>query len=191
VGSSEWGLGTPVPSGVQGQSPWPCLPPMSTIDAELPQAPAIPGDRPRVLVVRAPYYRDVANGLRDGAARILDQAGAEHTLLDVAGAYELPQAIRLVLAGAEHYDGYVALGCVVRGETDHYDFICAAAMTGLMQVSLDHALALGTGLLTVDTIAQATARSGPDGHNKGAEAAAACLLQIAAARRHGAASHGH
>ena len=163
---------------------------MSTRDAALPHAPIVNGPQPCVLVVRAPYYRDVVDGLRDGAARILNEAGAQHVLMDVAGAFELPQAIRLVLAGSQRYDGYLALGCVVRGETDHYDFICAATMNGLMQVSLDHAIALGTGLLTVDTIAQATARSGPDGHNKGAEAAAACLLQINAARFHENASHG-
>jgi 6,7-dimethyl-8-ribityllumazine synthase len=80
----------------------------------------------------------------------------------------------------------VALGCIVRGETDHYEFICSETMAGLMHVSLQFGLCLGAGLLTVDTLAQAEARSGPDGHNKGAEAAAACLLQIAAARRFGA-----
>ena len=163
---------------------------MSTADAELPRAPTVVGPPPRVLVVRAPYYRAVVDGLRDGATRIFTEAGAQHLILDVAGAFELPQAIRLVLAGHHRYDGYVALGCVVRGETDHYDFICSATMNGLMQVALDHGIALGAGLLTVDTIDQATARSGPNGHNKGAEAASACLLQINAARSHGAHTHG-
>ncbi len=107
-------------------------------------------------------------------------------LLDVAGAFELPQAIRIALRGARRFDGFVALGCVVRGETDHYEFICRATMDGLMQVALQFGLALGTGLLTCDTLAQAEARSGRDGHNKGAEAAAAALLQIGAARRLGA-----
>ena len=144
------------------------------------------GLSPRVLIVRAPYYRDVVEGLTVGAASILDAAGALHATLDVAGAFELAQAIRLVLAHAQpRHDGFVALGCVVRGETDHYGFICAASMQGLMQVALDHAIALGTGLLTVDRIDQALARAGAGAHNKGAEAAAACLRQINVARAHG------
>ncbi len=74
-------------------------------------------------------------------------------------------------------------GCIVRGETDHYDHICRETMAGMMAVALQFGLALGTGLLTVDTIDQALARSGQDGHNKGAEAAVAALMQVAAARR--------
>lgn len=160
---------------------------MSTEDAPLPAAPHIEGPAPHVLVVRAPYYRQVVDGLTDGASRILREAGATFEILDVAGAFELPQAIRIALRGDRRFDGFVALGCVVRGETDHYDFICRATMEGLMAVALQFGLALGTGLLTCDTLAQAEARSSRDGHNKGAEAAAAALLQINAARRLGAA----
>jgi 6,7-dimethyl-8-ribityllumazine synthase len=159
---------------------------MSTIDAPLPRAPALDGPPPRILIVRAPYYRDLVDGMAQGARRILADAHAMCETLDVAGALELPQAIRIAQDGLERFDGYVALGCVVRGETDHYDHVCREAMAGLMQVALSYGLAMGTGLLTVDTVAQAVARSGPDGHNKGAEAAVACLLQIAAARRLGA-----
>ncbi len=155
---------------------------MSTLDAPLARAPLVPGPRPRLLVVRAPYYRGVVDGMRDGALRILDEAGASYATLDVAGAFELPQAIRIAVATGCGFDGYIALGCVVRGETDHYDFICASTMQGLMDVALAHALALGSGLLTVDTLAQAEARSSADGHNKGAEAAVASLLQIVARR---------
>ena len=107
-------------------------------------------------------------------------------VLVVAGAFELAQAVRFALRGSRRFDGFVALGCIVRGETDHYEFICRASMEGLMQVALQFGLALGTGLLTCDAIAQAEARSGKDGHNKGAEAAAAALLQIGAARHLGA-----
>lgn len=160
---------------------------MSTEDAPLPAAPHIEGPAPHVLVVRAPYYQQVVDGLTDGASRILREAGATFEILDVAGAFELPQAIRIALRGDRRFDGFVALGCVVRGETDHYDFICRATMEGLMAVALQFGLALGTGLLTCDTLAQAEARSSRDGHNKGAEAAAAALLQINAARRLGAA----
>jgi len=159
---------------------------MSTQDAALPTAPKVEGPSPHVLIVRAPYYRDVIDGLTTGAARILTEAGATHEILDVAGAFELPQVIRIAMRGTKHFDGFVALGCIIRGETDHYEFICRSTMDGMMQVALQFGLATGTGLLTCDTKAQADARSGQDGHNKGAEAAAACLLQISAARRLGA-----
>lgn len=178
---------------------------MSTLDAPLPAAPAVPGAAPRLLVVRAPYYRAVVDGMTEGALRILREAGATHEVLDVAGAFELPQAIRLAAGGGGAagggaagggavaggavaggaFDGYVALGCVVRGGTDHYDHICRETMAGLMAVALRFGLALGTGLLTVHSLEQAVARSGPGGHNKGAEAAAAALGQVAAARRFG------
>lgn len=160
---------------------------MSTVDAPLPKAPRVDGAPPRLLLVRAPYYADVIGGMTRGAERILGEAGATHDVLDVAGALELPQAIRIALRGTERFDGFVALGCVVRGGTDHYDYVCQAAMAGLMQVALQYGIALGTGLLTVHSIEQAVVRSGDDGHNKGAEAAAAALLQVAAARRLGAA----
>ncbi len=159
---------------------------MSTIDAPPPIAPAVPGPAPHLLVVRAPYYRDVVDGMTRGAQRILSEAGATHDVLDVAGAFELPQAIRLVLRGKTRFDGFVALGCVVKGETDHYEFLCREAMAGLMNVALQFGLALGSGLLTVHTIEQAVARSGDDDHNKGAEAAAAALLQVTVTRTLGA-----
>jgi 6,7-dimethyl-8-ribityllumazine synthase len=159
---------------------------MSTADAEPPAAHRLGGLPPHVLVVRAPYYRAVVNGMSDGAARILQEAGATFEVLDVAGAFELPQAIRIALRGDQRFDGFVALGCVVKGETDHYDYLCAETMSGLMHVALHYGIALGSGVLTVHSIDQARARSGPDRHNKGAEAAAAALLQIAAARRFGA-----
>ncbi|MBN8897962.1 MAG: 6,7-dimethyl-8-ribityllumazine synthase, partial [Rhodospirillales bacterium] len=153
---------------------------MSTEDAALPTAPKVEGPSPHLLIVRAPYYRQVVDGLTEGAARILHEAGATHEVLDVAGGFELPQAIRIALRGARKFDGFVALGCIVRGETDHYDFICRTTMDGMMQVALQYGLCLGTGLLTCDTLAQAEARASQDGHNKGAEAAAAALLQIVA-----------
>ena len=159
---------------------------MSTEDAPLPSAPHVDGPSPHLLMVRAPYYPAVVDGLTDGAARILREAGATFEILDVAGAFELPQAIRIALRGAKQFDGFVALGCIIRGETDHYEFICRATMEGLMSVALQFGIALGTGLLTCDTLVQAEARSSADGFNKGAEAAAAALLQINAARRLGA-----
>ena len=158
---------------------------MSTIDAQTSSAPHVDGPPPHLLLVRAPYYREVVEGLTTGAERILREASATFECLDVAGALELPQAIRIAVRGERRFDGFVVLGCVVKGETDHYDHICRETMAGLMHVALQFGLAVGTGLLTVHTIDQALARSGEDGPNKGAEAAVASLLQIGAARRFG------
>ena len=159
---------------------------MSTADAKLPTAPQVPGAAPHILIVRAPYYTAIVDGLRDGAIRLLTEAGATYEVLDIAGALELASAVQLAHRGNRPFDGYVALGCVVRGETDHYDHVCREAMQGITRVALDHALCLGKGLLTVATAEQAIERSRRDGHNKGAEAAAATLLQIRAARQLGA-----
>jgi 6,7-dimethyl-8-ribityllumazine synthase len=160
---------------------------MSTADAPWPTAPEVLGPSPRVLLVRAPYYSDVVDGMSWGAARILEQAGATHETLSVAGSFELPQAIRIVLRGPEKFDAFVALGCIVRGGTDHYEYICRETIAGLMQVALQYGIALGSGVLTVHSIEQAVARSRRDGFNKGAEAAVAALLQINVARHFGAA----
>lgn len=156
---------------------------MSTADAPLPKPPSVPGPAPAVLVVQAPYYKTVAEGLLWGARQMLDGVNAAVDVLDVAGSLELPQAIRLALRGPKRWDGFVALGCVVRGGTDHYEYVCRSAMDGLMQVALQFGLALGTGLLTVHSVEQAVVRAGRDGHNKGAEAAVAALMQVAVARR--------
>ena len=159
---------------------------MSTADAPLAVAPVVTGPAPHVLVVRAPYYRAVVDGMTRGAERILRESGATFELLDVAGAFELAQIIRIAMRGSHRFDAYVALGCVVRGDTDHYDHICRESMAGLMAVALQFGIALGSGLLTVHDIKQAEERSADDGHNKGAEAAVAALVQLIAGRRLGA-----
>jgi 6,7-dimethyl-8-ribityllumazine synthase len=155
---------------------------MSTADAPLPQAPHVPGPAPRILIISAPYYKQVVDGMMAAAREIFAQVNAEVTIEEVAGAFELPQALAIAAKSGQKFHGYAALGCVVRGETDHYEFICGSAMEGLMRVATDHALCLGTALLTVDSLAQALARSAETGANKGAEAAVACLKQIALAR---------
>jgi 6,7-dimethyl-8-ribityllumazine synthase len=159
---------------------------MSTADAPLPVAPALGGVPTRILIVQAPYYQAVADGLLRGASALLAQAGAAFDVVDVAGALELPQAVRLALRGAVKYDGFVTLGCVVKGGTDHYEHVCREAMNGIMQVALQFGAPTANGLLTVATEAQALERSGEDGHNKGAEAAAAVLRLIVAGRKLGA-----
>jgi 6,7-dimethyl-8-ribityllumazine synthase len=154
---------------------------MSTADAVLAEVPKLEGTPPSVLIITAPYYRQVVDGMLQGARAVLDGAEAEHETVEVAGAYELPQALRIAAGTDRPFDGFVVIGCVIKGETDHYDFICRAAMDGIMRVALDHKLCLGTALLTVDTIEQALARSGSE-HNKGAEAAIAMLKQIVLSR---------
>ena len=154
---------------------------MSTADAVLADVPKLEGAPPSVLVITAPYYKQVADGMVAGARAVLESVQAEFEVVEVAGAYELPQALRLAAGNGRPFDGFVVIGCVVKGETDHYDFICRAAMDGILKVALDHKLCLGTALLTVDTIDQALARSGAE-HNKGAEAAIAMLKQVALLR---------
>jgi 6,7-dimethyl-8-ribityllumazine synthase len=159
---------------------------MSTADAPIPKAPQIKGAPPHVLIVRAPYYKEIVDNLTTGARAILTESGASVETLDVAGAYELPQAIRLAIRGSRRYDGFVALGCIIRGETDHYEFISKSTMDGLMNVALQFGICLGTGLLTCDNKAQAEARATLDGFNKGSEAAVAAVTQLIAAQHFGA-----
>jgi 6,7-dimethyl-8-ribityllumazine synthase len=150
----------------------------------------LPGfDAPvKVLIVVAPYYRDIAEGLLQGARAVLDLAGASHETVEVPGALEVPLAIAIAERQA-NFDGYVALGCVVRGETTHYDTVCNDSSRGLMQLGLAGA-ALGNGILTVENRAQAEVRADPDGQDKGGGAAAACLHLIALRRRWGGPKRG-
>ena len=159
---------------------------MSTIDAPERAAQRLPGAPPRLLVIQAPYYEQVVGGMRRGAEAVFAAAGAEVEVADVAGAFEMPAALRMALARTgPRPDGYLILGCVVRGETDHYDFICDAVCHGVMAIGAETGAAIGFGLLTVDTLQQAIARSGEDRMNKGAEAAHALLGQVALRRRWG------
>ena len=136
---------------------------------------------PRVLLVVAPFYRDIADALLAGARAALDDAGATHETIEVPGALEIPTAIRLASrAGA--FDGFVALGCVIRGETTHYETVCADSSRGLTLLGLD-GVCIGNGILTVETHAQAAARADPGGQDKGGGAADAALHLVALARR--------
>ncbi|HEU0223465.1 MAG TPA: 6,7-dimethyl-8-ribityllumazine synthase [Paracoccaceae bacterium] len=134
---------------------------------------------PNVLIVVAPYYRDVADALIAGARATLGQVGARHETIEVPGALEVPTAIRLA-TNCYRFQGYVALGCVIRGETSHYDIVAGESARGLMDLGLD-GHCIGNGILTVDTRAQAMVRARDQ--DKGGGAAAACLHLIALARR--------
>ena len=136
---------------------------------------------PRLLIVVAPYYKDISDALILGATRMIAAAGGSHELAEVPGALELPLAIGIAMRQAE-FDGYVALGCVIRGETTHYDTVCNDSSRGLMQLGLSGAC-LGNGILTVETRDQAVVRADPEGQDKGGAAAAAALHLIALQRR--------
>lgn len=160
---------------------------MSTLDSPERGAAALDGPAPGILVIQAPYYREVVDGMRRGAERVLSDLGARVEIADVAGGYELPAALRMALASPRRWDGYLLLGCVVKGETDHYTFICDAICNGVMAIAAETGAPIGFGLLTVDSLAQAEARSREDRMNKGAEAAHAVVQQIALARKWGVA----
>lgn len=153
-------------------------------DAEKSAAVKLPGAR--LLLVVAPYYRGVADQLQRGAEAAAAEAEAVLDRIFVPGAFEIPAAIAHA-AKAKAHDGFVALGCVVRGETSHYDYVCGESARGLMNLATFEGLAIGYGVLTVENLAQAEQRADPGRGDKGGEAARACLAMIAIKRRFAAA----
>ncbi len=137
---------------------------------------------PRILLVAAPFYRKVADGLISGARAVLEQAGARHDLVEVPGALEIPVAIRMA-SETGLWEGFVALGCVIRGETTHYETVCTDSSRGLMLLGVMNGLAIGNGILTCETMAQAEIRADPTRMDKGGGAAAAALNLVALSRR--------
>jgi 6,7-dimethyl-8-ribityllumazine synthase len=142
--------------------------------------PKLPGAR--LLLVVSPYYRSVADMMQRGAEAAAEEAGATLDRIFVPGAFEIPAAIAHA-AKSNAYDGYVALGCVVRGETSHYDYVCGESARGLMNLSTFDGLAIGYGILTVETLEQAEVRADPARGDKGGEATKAALAMIAIKRR--------
>lgn len=139
-------------------------------------------DRPvKVLIVVSPYYKDIADNLLAGATAELDAAGARYEIVEMPGALEIPTAIGISDRSA-HFDGYVALGCVIRGETTHYETVCNDSSRALQILGLQ-GLCIGNGILTVENRAQAEVRADPQAQNKGGGAAAAALHLIALARK--------
>lgn len=139
-------------------------------------------DRPvKLLIVVAPYYKDIADNMVAGARAVAASCGAEVDLVEVPGALEVPTAIAMADRQA-NYDGYVALGCVIRGETTHYDTVCNDSSRALSLLGLQGAC-IGNGILTVENRPQAEVRADPAGQNKGGGAAAAALHLIALSRK--------
>ncbi len=136
-----------------------------------------------VLIVEARFYADIADELVRGATAALAEAAATFDRIAVPGAFEIPTAIAMAIDGGR-YDGYVALGCVIRGETSHYDYVCGESARGLAELARVHRAAIGYGILTCETRDQAWARAAVDGNgkNKGRDTAEACLALIALGR---------
>jgi 6,7-dimethyl-8-ribityllumazine synthase len=137
----------------------------------------------RILLIEAPYYADIAAAQLEGAMAVLDAAGADTTRISVPGALEIPAAIKFSLAG--QWDGYVTLGCVIRGETSHYDIVCNECARGVQNLAIEHGLAIGFGVLTVEDEEQAWVRAKRTEMDKGGETARACLAMIALRRELG------
>lgn len=139
---------------------------------------------PRLLIVQAPYYEEIADALYKGAVAALEAHNCQWHEVKVPGALEIPAAIRIHHLGGTAYDGYVALGCVIRGETSHYDIVAGQSAAGLMTLACEYGLAIGNGILTCDTQEQARARALPDKGNKGGDAVRAALALIALRAKH-------
>jgi 6,7-dimethyl-8-ribityllumazine synthase len=138
---------------------------------------------PHILLVEALYYTHIAEQLRKGAERALAAVAATHEVISVPGAFEIPPAIGMVARATSRFDGFVALGCVIRGETTHYDHICAESARGLQDLAVREGLAIGYGILTVENEAQALARAPAERRDKGGEAVRACLALVELKRR--------
>ena len=153
--------------------------------AAVPAAPRVPGAR--VLILEAPYYSNITNPLVEGARAVIAEAQATATHIEVTGALELPQALAAYAdagrigryaGAAKAYDGAIAIGCIIRGETTHYDIVCNQSNHWLMQIVMRHGIALGNAVLTMENEAQGLARAAGRTANKGGDAARACLRLI-------------
>jgi 6,7-dimethyl-8-ribityllumazine synthase len=140
----------------------------------------------RILIVESDYYQDIADTLLAGARRALDAARAAYDVVTVPGALEIPQAIVIALdaansgakSGGKAYHGVVALGCVIRGETSHYDIVAGESARALMEIGALRKIPVGNGILTVDTAAQAKVRAALEQGDKGGTAARAALALV-------------
>jgi 6,7-dimethyl-8-ribityllumazine synthase len=139
---------------------------------------------PHILVVDARFYAEIGDELVRGATAALEDGRATYERLSVPGAFEIPAAIKYAVRSLDfeperrRFDGYVALGCVIRGETSHFDYVCRESARALQGLVCDHALAMGYGILTVENADQAWERAAVDGRDKGGSAVRVCLAMI-------------
>jgi 6,7-dimethyl-8-ribityllumazine synthase len=133
--------------------------------------------KPHIMIVEARFYEDIADELARGALAALEEADATFERFAVPGAFEIPAAIRMGIARGG-FDGYLALGCVIRGETTHYDYVCGESARALQDIAVTHQVPLGYGILTVENGEQAWERARVNRKNKGGDVARACLAMI-------------
>jgi 6,7-dimethyl-8-ribityllumazine synthase len=131
------------------------------------------------LIIEARFYTDLLDALAEGAIEAIEAAGAQYERISVPGALEIPGAIAIADASSKTYAGYIALGCVIRGETSHYDTVCNESARGIMNLTLEKQLAIGNGIITVENSGQAWARADKMQKNKGGDAARAALAMAA------------
>lgn len=144
-----------------------------------------------ILIISSPYYAEISNELIDGAKQTLNEANATHEIFEVPGALEIPQALSLAIdnglfdseIGADGYfDGAIVLGCVIRGETSHYDIVAEQSSAKVLSLAISECIPLGNGILTVENKEQALKRAAVNQKNKGKDAAKACLRLIELAK---------
>lgn len=140
-----------------------------------PTTRTIPKLKGKVLILEARFHEPITEMMVKGAIAVLDQSGVKYERLSVPGSFEIPGAIKFAM---NMYDGFVALGCVIRGATSHFEYVCAESARGLMALTMEHNMAIGYGILTCETEAQAIERADPKQLDKGGDAAAACLRMI-------------
>ena len=147
-------------------------------------------EKPHLLIVEARFYDDIADAMLDGAKSALEAAEASYDVVTVMGTLEIPAAITFALVGEEEggtkYDGFVALGTVIRGETYHFDIVANESSRALMDLSVDAAIAIGNGILTVENDEQAWRRAKKSELDKGGFAARAALKLIDLKKHFGA-----
>jgi len=139
----------------------------------------------KILIVEARFYKDIADELVKGAIQALEAHGAEYDRITVPGVFEVPGAIRFAADGNDGYDGYIALGCVIRGETSHYDYVCKESAHALQNLVVSDRLAIGYGILTVENRDQAWARCSVEKYNKGAAVAEAAIRMMKLKKQYG------
>lgn len=137
----------------------------------------------KILIIEAPFYKDIVGELSAGAQAALEAAGYGHETISVPGVYEIPAALAMAWNGPRSFAGVVTLGCVVRGETDHYEFISRSALDELMRLITEYRIPHGLGILTVENGEQARVRADRKQKNLGGRAAEACLTMLALGRR--------
>jgi len=141
-------------------------------------------EKPKVLIVEGRFYENITDMLCMGAIAVLDEAGMDYERIAVPGAFEIPQAIQFAVqsmknkSSLNYYSGFIGFGCVIRGETSHYDYVCQESSRALMNIVLQHQIALGFGILTVENHDQALERADIRKKNKGKDVAQACLRMM-------------